>query len=208
MVPQKKEIKKSKDLLLTKKAKEQATGNLTNDKPNSEDLRDQNRALIMKYLSFVKHKSQARNICNNIEAQLFSRYYANLTQYQAKFYSLLSGLKYVETNAHCKKALVENLLEFDKILALGNQTNRTSFSDMMKDQNQGLICDNVFGGFDTKSLMLGAAGIKSENIVTDYPEPDVGGDAFTVNEIIDGLKADENIFLQGLVHKLRVENSM
>ena len=208
MIPQKKETKKPKDLPLAKKAKEPATTNTTNDKPDSEDLRDQNRVLIMKYLSFVKHKSQARNICNNIEAQLFSRYYANLTQYQAKFYSLLSGLKFVETNAQCKKALVENLLEFDKILALGNQTNRTSFSDMMKDQDQGWICDKVFGGFDTKTLMLGTAGMKSENIAMDGPEPDFGGDAFTVNEIIDGLKADENIFLQGLVHKLRVENSV
>ena len=163
-------------------------------------IRQQAKLLINSHQKFITNESQGEIICGNIEAQLFSRYHHCDSLYKQNLDDLLNGLIFTNQNMPCKTALLNNYLDFDKIVAFA-QEGRKLDGKISGDKTTQTFVDKNAKNIDIPKIIHQQSQSNIDNTNN-------CGVEITFSEIIEGLKEDENVFLQGLVNKLRKENDI
>lgn len=193
---------------------------------NLEQLRELCKTKISQCLDFIINKPKARNICNNIEANLFCNYYQDKNLYIKKSDKIVDVINFITNSKdkYLKNCLEENTLEFEKLLALANTSlEEKTIQDEQNNNNLNKINDekNCFiNNINNTEVKQEESYQKNENSLNltfnttnnhnknNNTVPTTGESKFTVDQIIEGLKEEENQYQQEQVNKLRIENSM
>ena len=112
----------------------------------------------------------------------------------------MNGLIFTNQNMPCKTALLNNYLDFDKIVAFA-QEGRKLDGKISGDKTTQTFVDKNAKNIDIPKIIHQQSQSNIDNTNN-------CGVEITFSEIIEGLKEDENVFLQGLVNKLRKENDI